>query len=144
MVTSSLLSVQLVVVAYKEVMEVLVRCWSDGDVVLLNRRVSRLPTHILTDDAPPRLNAETVANNDDATLRETNDRAKAEDYYTKGLNSVSQNDKSRSCIKALMLCYNNHAATRTSLGRMKKALGDYLMASNIVLGFLYAQIRATQ
>ncbi|GJR65488.1 hypothetical protein Tco_0011553 [Tanacetum coccineum] len=33
MVTSSLLSVQLVVVAYKEVMEVLVRCWSDGDVV---------------------------------------------------------------------------------------------------------------
>ncbi|GKC16233.1 RNA-directed DNA polymerase, eukaryota [Tanacetum coccineum] len=35
MVTSSLLSVQLVVVAYKEVMEVLVRCWSDGDVVLV-------------------------------------------------------------------------------------------------------------
>ncbi|GJR60718.1 retrotransposon protein, putative, ty1-copia subclass [Tanacetum coccineum] len=34
MVTSSLLSVQLVVVAYKEVMEVLVRCWSDGDVVV--------------------------------------------------------------------------------------------------------------
>ncbi|GJT60706.1 hypothetical protein Tco_1004239 [Tanacetum coccineum] len=32
MVTSSLLSVQLVVVAYKEVMEVLIRCWSDGDV----------------------------------------------------------------------------------------------------------------
>ncbi|GKA76850.1 putative reverse transcriptase domain-containing protein [Tanacetum coccineum] len=34
MVTSSLLSVQLMVVAYKEVMEVLVRCWSDGDVVV--------------------------------------------------------------------------------------------------------------
>ncbi|GKE30109.1 hypothetical protein Tco_1445493, partial [Tanacetum coccineum] len=34
MVTSSLLSVQLVVVAYKEVMEVLIRCWSDGDVVV--------------------------------------------------------------------------------------------------------------
>ncbi|GJS63797.1 hypothetical protein Tco_0678361 [Tanacetum coccineum] len=34
MVTSSLLSMQLVVVAYKEVMEVLVRCWSDGDVVV--------------------------------------------------------------------------------------------------------------
>ncbi|GKA14630.1 hypothetical protein Tco_0694276 [Tanacetum coccineum] len=34
MVTSSLLSVQFVVVAYKEVMEVLVRCWSDGDVVV--------------------------------------------------------------------------------------------------------------
>ncbi|GJV29735.1 hypothetical protein Tco_1386183 [Tanacetum coccineum] len=30
MVTSSLLSVQLVVVAYKEVIEVLLRCWSDG------------------------------------------------------------------------------------------------------------------
>ncbi|GJR41808.1 retrovirus-related pol polyprotein from transposon TNT 1-94 [Tanacetum coccineum] len=34
MVTGSLLSVQLVVVAYKEVMEVLVRCWSDGDLVV--------------------------------------------------------------------------------------------------------------
>ncbi|GKE10764.1 hypothetical protein Tco_1414315 [Tanacetum coccineum] len=34
MVTSSLHSVQLVVVAYKEVMEVLVRFWSDGDVVV--------------------------------------------------------------------------------------------------------------
>ncbi|GJT67527.1 F-box protein [Tanacetum coccineum] len=34
MVTSSLLSVQLMVVAYKEVMKVLVRCWSDGDVVV--------------------------------------------------------------------------------------------------------------
>ncbi|GKC52390.1 hypothetical protein Tco_1075135 [Tanacetum coccineum] len=33
MMTSSLLSVQLVVVAYKKVMEMLVRCWSDGDVV---------------------------------------------------------------------------------------------------------------
>ncbi|GJU72448.1 hypothetical protein Tco_1263853 [Tanacetum coccineum] len=35
-------------------------------------------------------------------------------------------------------------ATRISLGRMKKALGDYLMASNIVLGFLKAQVRAAQ
>ncbi|GJR86254.1 DnaJ domain, tetratricopeptide-like helical domain protein [Tanacetum coccineum] len=48
------------------------------------------------------------------------DLAKAEDYYTKGLNSISRNEKSRSCIKALILCYSNHAATRISLGRMKR------------------------
>ncbi|GKB48513.1 hypothetical protein Tco_0899266 [Tanacetum coccineum] len=42
MVTCSLLNVQLVVVAYKEVMEVLIRCWSDGDVVPTSVPVSLL------------------------------------------------------------------------------------------------------
>ncbi|PWA81145.1 dnaJ domain, Tetratricopeptide-like helical domain protein [Artemisia annua] len=70
------------------------------------------------------------------------DLAKAEDCYTQGLNSVSQNEKSRSCLKALMLCYSNRAATRISLGRMKEALGDCLMAANIDPGFLKAQVRA--
>ena len=49
------------------------------------------------------------------------DLAKAEDCYTQGLNFVSQNVKLRRCHKALMLCYSNRAATRISLGRMKKA-----------------------
>ncbi|GKA65691.1 reverse transcriptase domain-containing protein [Tanacetum coccineum] len=44
MVTSSLLSVQLVVVAYKEVMEVLIRCWSDGDVVVRSWQADNLNT----------------------------------------------------------------------------------------------------
>ncbi|PWA38576.1 peroxisomal membrane protein 13 [Artemisia annua] len=52
------------------------------------------------------------------------DLAKAEDCYTQGLNSVSQNEKSRSCLKALMLCHSNLATTMISLGRMKEALGD--------------------
>ncbi|GKB25459.1 hypothetical protein Tco_0864860 [Tanacetum coccineum] len=42
MMTSSLLSVQLVVVAYKEVMEVPVRCWSDGDSGALGNVVNEI------------------------------------------------------------------------------------------------------
>ncbi|XP_076939030.1 uncharacterized protein LOC143607474 [Bidens hawaiensis] len=70
------------------------------------------------------------------------DLAKAEDYYTQGLNSVSENEKSASCLKALMLCYSNRAAARISRGRMKDALEDCLMAANIDPDFLKVQIRA--
>ncbi|PWA35775.1 dnaJ domain, Tetratricopeptide-like helical domain protein [Artemisia annua] len=70
------------------------------------------------------------------------DLAKPEDCYTQGLNPVSQNEKLRSCRKALMLCYSNRAATRIKLGRMKEALGDCLMAANIDPVFLKAQVRA--
>ncbi|GKA72043.1 phospholipase A1-Igamma1, chloroplastic-like protein [Tanacetum coccineum] len=70
------------------------------------------------------------------------DLAKAEDYYMKGLNSVSQNEKSRSCLEPLMLCYSNRATTSISLGRMKEVLGDCLTASNIDTGFLKAHVRA--
>ncbi|XP_023755332.1 uncharacterized protein LOC111903822 [Lactuca sativa] len=67
---------------------------------------------------------------------------KAEDCYTQGLNSVSENEKSRSCLKALMLCYSNRSATRVSLGKMKEALQDCLMASTIDPNFLKVQLRA--
>ncbi|KAI3822495.1 hypothetical protein L1987_10085 [Smallanthus sonchifolius] len=70
------------------------------------------------------------------------DLAKAEDCYTQGLNSVSENEKSRSCLRALMLCYSNRAATRISLGRMKEALEDCLMAATIDSNFLKVQVRA--
>lgn len=69
---------------------------------------------------------------------------KAEDCYTQGLNSVSENEKSRSCLKALMLCYSNRSATRVSLGKMKEALQDCLMASTIDPNFLKVQLRAAQ
>lgn len=72
------------------------------------------------------------------------DLAKAEDYYTQGLNSVSQTEKSKSCLRALMLCYSNRAATRLSLGRMKDALKDCLMAAAIDPKFLKVQVRAAQ
>ena len=52
------------------------------------------------------------------------DLAKAEDRYTQGLKSISQNDKFRSCLKTLMLCHSNLTATMISLGRMNEALGD--------------------
>ncbi|XP_071701197.1 uncharacterized protein [Rutidosis leptorrhynchoides] len=70
------------------------------------------------------------------------DLAKAEDCYTQGLNSVSQNEKSGNCLKALMLCYSNRAAARISLGRMKEALGDCLMAATIDPNFVKVQVRA--
>ncbi|PWA79885.1 dnaJ domain, Tetratricopeptide-like helical domain protein [Artemisia annua] len=72
------------------------------------------------------------------------DLAKAEDCYTQGLNFVSQNEKLRSCTKALMLCYSNPATTRISLGRMKEALGDSLMVAYIDRVFLKAQVRVAQ
>ncbi|XP_044975833.1 uncharacterized protein LOC123443509 isoform X1 [Hordeum vulgare subsp. vulgare] len=65
--------------------------------------------------------------------------AKAEECYTHGINSVSQNQASQ---KALMLCYSNRAATRISLGRMRDALSDCRRATEIDSSFLKAQVRA--
>ncbi|KAJ9559222.1 hypothetical protein OSB04_013836 [Centaurea solstitialis] len=59
-----------------------------------------------------------------------------------GLNSVSQTEKSKSCLRALMLCYSNRAATRIALGRMREALNDCLMAAAIDPNFLKVQVRA--
>ncbi|KAF8403743.1 hypothetical protein HHK36_011847 [Tetracentron sinense] len=70
--------------------------------------------------------------------------SKAEDYYTNGVNCVSPNETSRSCLKALALCLSNRAATRMSLGRMREALGDCMMASAIDPNFLRVQVRAAK
>lgn len=70
------------------------------------------------------------------------DLSKAEDYYTQGVNSVSQSETSRGCLRALMLCYSNRAATRMSLGRMREALKDCLMAAGLDPNFLRVQVRA--
>jgi DnaJ family protein C protein 7 len=67
---------------------------------------------------------------------------KAEEYYTEGIYSVSENEKSKSCVRALMLCYSNRAATRMSLGRMRDALKDCLMAAKLDPVFLRVQVRA--
>ncbi|KAL8245149.1 hypothetical protein R6Q59_011407 [Mikania micrantha] len=72
------------------------------------------------------------------------DLAKAEDWYTQGLNSVSENEKSRSCLKALMLCYSSRAATRISMGRMKEALEDCLMAATIDPNYLTVKVQAAR
>ena len=72
------------------------------------------------------------------------DLSKAEDCYTQGVNCISQSETSKSCLRALMLCYSNRAATRMSLGRMREALGDCLLAACIDHKFLRVQVRAAR
>ncbi|XWS43105.1 hypothetical protein CRYUN_Cryun16bG0073500 [Craigia yunnanensis] len=68
--------------------------------------------------------------------------SKAEESYTQGINSVLSNETSRCSIKPLVLCYSNRAATRISLGRMREALADCLMAAALDPNFLKVYIRA--
>ncbi|KAK4408293.1 Ubiquitin carboxyl-terminal hydrolase 24 [Sesamum angolense] len=68
--------------------------------------------------------------------------SKAEAFYTQGINCISQNEESRSCLRALMLCYSNRAAARMSLGRFREALEDCIRASAIDPNFLKVQVRA--
>ena len=72
------------------------------------------------------------------------DLSKAEDCYTQGVNCVSKSETSVSCLRALMLCYSNRAATRMSLGRMRDALGDCKMAAAIDPNFIRVQFRAAK
>ncbi|XVF04775.1 hypothetical protein REPUB_Repub05bG0114300 [Reevesia pubescens] len=70
------------------------------------------------------------------------DSSKAEEYYTQGISCIPASETSRSCLRALVLCYSNRAATRMSLGRMIDALGDCMMAITIDPNFLRVQLRA--
>ncbi|MFS7931507.1 putative tetratricopeptide-like helical domain superfamily [Helianthus anomalus] len=77
-------------------------------------------------------------------LYSNGDLAKEEDCYIQGLNFVSEYENSTSCIRALMLCYSNDAASKTSLGRIKEALEDCLVAATIDPNFLKVQVRVAQ
>ncbi|KAL6503016.1 hypothetical protein OROHE_024184 [Orobanche hederae] len=68
--------------------------------------------------------------------------SKAEDCYTQGVHCISEHEASRSCLRALMLCYSNRAATRISLGRMREALEDCARASALDPYFVRVQVRA--
>ncbi|KAK1278417.1 Chaperone protein dnaJ 39 [Acorus gramineus] len=70
------------------------------------------------------------------------EQSKAEEHYTRGIRCISPNETSQSCAKALMLCYSNRAATRMSLGRIREALGDCMMATAIDPSFFKAHVRA--
>lgn len=70
------------------------------------------------------------------------DLSKAEDHYTQGVNCISKDESSRSCLRALMLCYSNRAATRMSLGRLRDAINDCTMAAAIDPGFYKVYLRA--
>ncbi|RDX64417.1 DnaJ-like subfamily C member 7, partial [Mucuna pruriens] len=70
------------------------------------------------------------------------DLSTAENCYKQGLSCVSKEEASRSCLRALLLCYSNLAATHMSLGRMRDALEDCMMAAEIDQTFLRVQLRA--
>ncbi|EOA22478.1 hypothetical protein CARUB_v10003125mg [Capsella rubella] len=70
------------------------------------------------------------------------DLSRAEESYTQGIDSVPTTETSRNCLRALMLCYSNRAATRMALGRMREAIADCMMASSIDSNFLKVQVRA--
>ncbi|XP_061362426.1 uncharacterized protein LOC133306165 [Gastrolobium bilobum] len=70
------------------------------------------------------------------------DLSMAENCYKQGLSCVSKEEASQSCLRALLLCYSNLAATRMSLGRMRDALEDCLIAAEIDQNFLKVQLRA--
>ncbi|KAI4300823.1 hypothetical protein L6164_034157 [Bauhinia variegata] len=72
---------------------------------------------------------------------EEGDLSKAEDFYTHGINSVPSNERSGCWIKPLLLCYSNRAATRMALGRIREAVGDCLMATDVDPTFLKVQMR---
>ncbi|KAL2988572.1 hypothetical protein AAZX31_11G093400 [Glycine max] len=69
------------------------------------------------------------------------DLSTAENCYKQGLSCISK-EASRSCLRALLLCYSNLAATHMSLGRMRDALEDCKMAAEIDQNFLKVQLRA--
>lgn len=70
------------------------------------------------------------------------DLSTAENCYKQGLSCVSKEEASRTCLRALLLCYSNLAATHMSLGRMRDALEDCKMAAEIDQNFLRVQLRA--
>ncbi|EPS70164.1 hypothetical protein M569_04596, partial [Genlisea aurea] len=70
------------------------------------------------------------------------DFLKAEDCYSLGVSCISRDEASRSCLRALMLCFSNRAATRMSLGRFREALDDCNRACALDPNFLKAQVRA--
>ncbi|KAL6138056.1 hypothetical protein ACLB2K_063342 [Fragaria x ananassa] len=70
------------------------------------------------------------------------DFSKAEDFYTQGIVSVPSSERSGSCLKPLLLCYSNRAATRMYMGKIREALGDCMMATALDPNFLKVQMRA--
>lgn len=70
------------------------------------------------------------------------DLSKAEDFYTQGVDSVPPSEISGCCLKPLVLCYSNRAATRISLGKIRQAIADCMMAAVLDPNFLKVQMRA--
>lgn len=72
------------------------------------------------------------------------DLSKAEDLYSRGINSVHSSERSGCWAKPLLLCYSNRAATRMSLGRIREALEDCMMATALDPTFMKVQMRTAK
>lgn len=72
------------------------------------------------------------------------DLSMAENYYKQGLSCVSKEEASPSCLRTLLLCYSNLAATHMSLGRMRDAINDCRLAAEIDQIFPRVQLRAAK
>ncbi|KAJ8756236.1 hypothetical protein K2173_025048 [Erythroxylum novogranatense] len=70
------------------------------------------------------------------------DLLKAEELYTHGINVVPPTNTLGCCLRPLVICYSNRAATRMSLGNIREALADCMMATALDPNFLKVQIRA--
>ncbi|CAL0329358.1 unnamed protein product [Lupinus luteus] len=70
------------------------------------------------------------------------DLSMAESYYKQGISCVSKEDASQGCLRSVVLCYSNLAATHMSLGRIRDALEDCMMAAEIDPNFFRVQLRA--
>lgn len=68
--------------------------------------------------------------------------SKAEEYYTKGINSFIRKGSPECSIEPLVLCYSNRAAARMLCGKMREALSDCLMAESLDPSFQKVQLRA--
>ncbi|KAL5546407.1 hypothetical protein UlMin_006094 [Ulmus minor] len=68
--------------------------------------------------------------------------SKAEGFYTQGIIYVPSSERTGSCLEPLLLCYSNRAAARMSLGRIRDAIEDCMMAAALDSSFLKAQLRA--
>ncbi|KAJ4830984.1 hypothetical protein Tsubulata_009302 [Turnera subulata] len=75
---------------------------------------------------------------------ENGDLSNAEDFYTRGINSVSAVEISGCFLKPLVICYSNRAATRISLGNLREALRDCLKAATLDPNFLKVYLRAAK
>ncbi|KAF5737668.1 hypothetical protein HS088_TW13G00556 [Tripterygium wilfordii] len=73
---------------------------------------------------------------------ENGDLSIAENFYTYGIISVPSNETLECRIEPLVLCYSNRAATRISLGRIREALRDCMMAMSLDPNFTKVQMRA--
>ena len=69
---------------------------------------------------------------------------RAEDFYGRGIESVSHFLHIPRCSRAAMLCWSNRAATRMHLSRISGALSDCSKAMEVDPSFLRVKLRAAR